>query len=44
VFRIEPHVRFQGEVGEQATMFLRDPSGTALEFKASRDPKRQFAR
>jgi uncharacterized protein len=31
---IEPYVRFAGEPGEQATMFLRDPSGNALEFKA----------
>jgi extradiol dioxygenase family protein len=44
VFRIEPHVRFQGEVGELATMFLLDPSGNALEFKAFRDPTRLFAR
>jgi uncharacterized protein len=33
-FVIEPHVRFQGQVGEQATMFFLDPSGNALEFKA----------
>lgn len=33
-FGIEPHVRFKGEAGEQATMFFRDPSGNALEFKA----------
>lgn len=33
-FVIEPYIRFQGEVGEQATMFLLDPSGNALEFKA----------
>jgi extradiol dioxygenase family protein len=33
-FGIEPHVRFRGQVGEQATMFFRDPSGNALEFKA----------
>jgi hypothetical protein len=43
-FRIEPRVRFQGEVGEQATMFLDDPSGNALEFKAFKDPARLFAR
>ena len=43
-FRIEPHVRFRGEVGEQATMFLLDPSGNALEFKAFQDPARMFAR
>lgn len=43
-FVIEPHVRFRGEVGEQATMFFLDPSGNALEFKAFRDPGRLFAR
>lgn len=43
-FRIEPHVRFRGEVGEQATMFLVDPSGNALEFKSFKDPARLFAR
>ncbi len=42
-FLIEPHVRFRGEVGEQGTFFLRDPSGNALEFKAFRDPRRLFA-
>jgi len=43
-FLIEPHVRFRGEVGEQATLFLTDPSGNGLEFKAFRDPGRLFAR
>jgi uncharacterized protein len=43
-FLIEPHVRFEGEIGEQATLFLRDPSGNAIEFKAFRDPARLFAR
>ena len=43
-FVIEPYVRFQGQVGEQATMFFRDPSGNALEFKAFRDPSQLFAR
>lgn len=43
-FLIEPHIRFKGEVGEQATMFLKDPSGNALEFKAFVDPERLFAR
>lgn len=42
-FRIEPHVRFAGEVGEQATMFIDDPSGNALEFKSFADPSRLFA-
>lgn len=42
-FVIEPYVRFQGEVGEQATLFLLDPSGNALEFKAFADPERLFA-
>lgn len=36
-FVIEPHLRFEGQPGEQATMFLTDPSGNALEFKAFRD-------
>jgi len=42
-FRIEPHVRFRGEIGEQATFFVDDPSGNALEFKSFRDPTRLFA-
>jgi extradiol dioxygenase family protein len=36
-FVIEPTIRFKGRPGEQATMFLTDPSGNALEFKAFRD-------
>lgn len=44
IFRIAPHVRFRGEIGEQATLFVCDPSGNALEFKAFRDPARLFAR
>ena len=43
-FLIEPHVRFRGRAGEQATMFFLDPSGNALEFKAFRDPQMLFAR
>jgi extradiol dioxygenase family protein len=43
-FGIEPGIRFEGQVGEQATMFFQDPSGNALEFKAFRDPSRLFAR
>jgi uncharacterized protein len=43
-FGIAPHVRFQGQVGEQATMFFRDPSGNALEFKAFADDRQLFAR
>ncbi|HEV3155816.1 MAG TPA: VOC family protein [Candidatus Baltobacteraceae bacterium] len=42
-FVIEPHVRFQGKVGEQATMFFLDPSGNALEFKAFADISQLFA-
>lgn len=42
-FGIEPHIRFKDQVGEQATMFFRDPSGNALEFKAFRDPGQLFA-
>jgi uncharacterized protein len=43
-FVIEPYIRFQGEIGEQATMFLLDPSGNALEFKAFADPTRIFTK
>ncbi|MEZ5614836.1 MAG: VOC family protein [Rhodocyclaceae bacterium] len=43
-FLIEPCVRFRGQPGEQATMFLRDPFGNALEFKAFADPARLFAK
>jgi extradiol dioxygenase family protein len=43
-FIIEPGIRFAGQVGEQATMFLLDPSGNALEFKSFRDPSRMFAK
>ena len=43
-FIIEPHVRFKGEVGEQATMFFLDPSGNALEFKSFSDMSQVFAK
>jgi extradiol dioxygenase family protein len=43
-FDIEPHIRFPGEPGEQATMFFRDPSGNALEFKAFEDLGQLFAK
>lgn len=43
-FIIEPHIRFKGQVGEQATMFFLDPSGNALEFKAFRDLQSLFAK
>ena len=42
-FVIEPYLRFEGLPGEQATMFLLDPSGNALEFKAFKDPAQLFA-
>ena len=42
-FLIAPQVRFQGLPGEQYTMFLPDPSGNALEFKAFADPSQLFA-
>ncbi|CAN5346348.1 VOC family protein [soil metagenome] len=42
-FGIAPHVRFKGQVGEQATMFFLDPSGNALEFKAFADDAMLFA-
>lgn len=43
-FVIEPYVRFEGLVGEQATMFFYDPSGNALEFKAFKDINQLFAK
>ena len=43
-FLITPRIRFTGQVGEQATMFLLDPSGNALEFKSFADPAQLFAR
>ena len=42
-FVIEPYVRFAGETGEQWTMFLLDPAGNALEFKAFADDSQVFA-
>ena len=43
-FVIEPNVRFEGQPGEQATMFFLDPAGNALEFKAMADPANLFAK
>ncbi|MDQ1006348.1 extradiol dioxygenase family protein [Streptomyces sp. V4I23] len=43
-FVIEPYVRFAGEPGEQWTMFLLDPAGNALEFKAFQDESQVFAK
>lgn len=43
-FIIEPYIRFQGQIGEQATMFFMDPSGNALEFKAFKDMDQLFAK
>ena len=43
-FVIPPTVRFAGEPGEQATMFLFDPAGNALEFMAMADPAKLFAK
>jgi extradiol dioxygenase family protein len=43
-FVIEPNVRFEGQPGEQATMFFLDPSGNAIEFKAMARPENLFAR
>ena len=43
-FVIEPHIRFRGAPGEQATMFFTDPSGNAIEIKAFADMSRLFAK
>jgi extradiol dioxygenase family protein len=42
-FIVEPRVRFRGQPGEQATFFVKDPAGNALEFKAFEDPGQLFA-
>lgn len=43
-FVVAPHIRFKGQPGEQATLFLLDPCGNALEFKAFADRSQLFAR
>ena len=43
-FLIEPYVRFEGQPGEQATMFFKDPSGNALEFKAFKNLSQLFTK
>ena len=43
-FVIEPYIRFEGEVGEQATLFFLDPSENALEFKTFKNPNQLFAK
>ncbi len=43
-FIIEPYIRFEGEVGEQATMFFLDPAGNALEFKSFQNEDQIFAK
>lgn len=43
-FKIEPYIRFEGETGEQATMFFLDPSGNALEFKGFHDLSQLFVK
>ena len=43
-FIIEPYIRFEGEVGEQATMFFLDPEGNALEFKSFKNMENLFSK
>ncbi|WGF93906.1 VOC family protein [Aequorivita marisscotiae] len=43
-FILEPYIRFKGQVGEQATMFFKDPAGNALEFKAFSNATQLFAK
>jgi uncharacterized protein len=43
-FIIEPYIRFEGQVGEQATMFFQDLSGNSLEFKSFKDDNQLFAK
>ena len=44
IFQIKPHTRFKGKIGEQHTMFIKDPSGNFLEFKAFNDDDYIFAK
>ena len=41
-FVIEPYIRFKDEPGEQATLFILDPSGNAIEFKSFNDIENQL--
>ena len=43
-FVIAPYIRFEGLIGEQATMFFYDPAGNALEFKAFKNRSQIFAK
>ena len=43
-FILDPYIRFEGKAGEQATMFVRDPAGNALEFKSFREDRMVFAK
>jgi extradiol dioxygenase family protein len=43
-YLVEPQIRFQGKPGEQATLFIQDPSGNALEFKAFKNMEQLFAK
>lgn len=43
-FLIEPHRRFEGQAGEQGTLFIRDPAGNALEFKGFADVEGELFR
>ena len=43
-FELEPQIRFEGQPGEQSTMFFKDPSGNALEFKTFKDLNQVFAK
>lgn len=43
-FELEPHIRFEEQPGEQWTMFVKDPSGNCLEFKAMTHPENLFAK
>ena len=41
-FRLEPHIRFQGEAGEQGTFFIDDPAGNCIEIKGFADIKQNL--
>tara|TARA_B100001750_G_C15467590_1_gene577943 strand:- start:286 stop:474 length:189 start_codon:yes stop_codon:yes gene_type:complete len=43
-FIVAPYIRFKGEIGEQATMFIKDPSENVLEFKSFKNSESIFSK
>ena len=43
-FIVNPYIRFKGKTGEQATMFIKDPSDNVLEFKSFKNTESIFSK